>query len=96
MADPGGVLPARAPPPQGSRFFRFDIQNFRNVAALGVGAPPTRLAPPPTGNPGSAAGYVHEEIIYISQVVSISTVVQVAFLRITCSYDLVLKHADFS
>ena len=27
------------PPPHGSRFFRFDIQIFRNVAASGVGAP---------------------------------------------------------
>ena len=34
-------------PPYGSRLFRFDIQNFRNVAASGVHAPPT-------GNPGSA------------------------------------------
>ena len=37
VADPGGVPPARAP--QGSRFFHFDIQIFRNVAASGVGAP---------------------------------------------------------
>ena len=46
-----------APPahPHGSRFFRFDIQIFRNVAASGVGAPPMRLAPP-MGNPGSATG----------------------------------------
>ena len=33
-------------PPSGSRFFHFDIQIFRNVAASGVGAPPTRSAPP--------------------------------------------------
>ena len=54
VADPGGCR-RRAPPPQGSRFFRFDIQNFRNVAASGVGAPPYEVGAPPTGNPGSAA-----------------------------------------
>ena len=43
VADPGGVPPARTP----LRVqILFDIQNFRNVAASGVGAPPTRLAPP--------------------------------------------------
>ena len=43
-------------PPYGSRFFRFDIQIFRNVAASGVGAPPYEVGAPPTGNPGSATG----------------------------------------
>ena len=43
-----------SPPPQGSRFFHFDIQNFWNVTASGVGAPPLRGRHPPTGNPGSA------------------------------------------
>ena len=37
LADLGGVPGAR---PKGSRFFRFDIQNFRNVTALGVHVPP--------------------------------------------------------
>ena len=33
--------------PQGSRFFCFDIQNFRNVIGSGVHAyPPTRCTPP--------------------------------------------------
>ena len=48
LADLGGVPGTRARA-QGSRFFRFDIQNFRNVTALGVGAlPPLReiLDPP--------------------------------------------------
>ena len=49
MADPGGRR--RRVPPYGSRFFRFEIQIFRNVAVSGVGAPPT-------GNPGSATAYV--------------------------------------
>ena len=41
LADLGGR------PPYGSRFFRFDMQNFRNVAASGVhGPPPTRSTPP--------------------------------------------------
>ena len=39
-----GAPPAR--PPYGSRFFWFDIQIFRNVATSGVGAPPSRSAPP--------------------------------------------------
>ena len=38
LADLGGR--ARHTPPYGSRFFRFDTQNFRNVAASGVHAPP--------------------------------------------------------
>ena len=48
VADPGGVPPVRTPlpPPQGSRFFHFDIQNFRNVAASGVGAPLRGWRPP--------------------------------------------------
>ena len=42
-----------------SRFFRFDTQNFRNVAASGSRPPyevhaPLRGPRPPTGNPGSA------------------------------------------
>ena len=50
LADLGGPA-RRTPPPQGSRFFHFDIQNFRNVTALGV---PMRSTPPPMGTPGSA------------------------------------------
>ena len=52
VADQGGA--AGTCPPQGSRFFRFDIQIFRNVAALGVGAP-LRGWRSPMGNPGSVA-----------------------------------------
>ena len=48
-----GVCPAHAPSPKGSRFFRLDIQNFRNVTGLGVDPPPTRSTSPSTGNPGS-------------------------------------------
>ena len=44
MADPGGHC--WHVPPYGSRFFRFDIQIFQNVAASGVGAPPMRSVPP--------------------------------------------------
>ena len=46
VADPGGAAGAR--PPYRSRFFCFDIQIFRNVAASGVGAPPPRGRRPPT------------------------------------------------
>ena len=53
LADLGGVPGAR---PLGSRFFRFDIQNFQNVTASGVHAPPEVHAPP-TGNPGSATDF---------------------------------------
>ena len=35
-----------APPPQGTRFFRFDIQILRNVAASGVHAPLRGPRPP--------------------------------------------------
>ena len=35
--------------PYGSRFFRIDIQNFHNVAALGVHAPLRGSRPPPYG-----------------------------------------------
>ena len=37
VADPGGRR--RRAPPHGSKFFRFDIQIFQNIAASGVGAP---------------------------------------------------------
>ena len=33
-------------PPYGSRFFRFDIQIFWNVAASGVGTPPYEVGAP--------------------------------------------------
>ena len=51
LADQGGR--ARRMPPYGSRFFRFDIQNFRNIPASRVHAS-LRGPRPPTGNPGSA------------------------------------------
>ena len=35
------------PPPYGSRFFCFDMQNFRNVAASGSTAPRTQVHAPP-------------------------------------------------
>ena len=37
-----------ARPPQGSKFFRFDIQNFQNVTALGVHVPPYEVHAPPS------------------------------------------------
>ena len=49
----GGGAPG-ARPPYGSRFFRFDMQNFRNVAASGAHSPPYEVQAPPKGNPGSA------------------------------------------
>ena len=44
VADPGA--PPAPPAPHGSRFFRFDIQIFRNVAASGVDAPLRDWHPP--------------------------------------------------
>ena len=44
LADLGGH--AWHTPPYGSRFFHFDIQNFHNIAASGVHAPPMRSMPP--------------------------------------------------
>ena len=40
---------ARRAPPYGSRFFRFDMQNFRNIAASGVHGPPYEVHAPPYG-----------------------------------------------
>ena len=40
-----GRCPVHAPS-WGSRFFRFDIQNFQNVTASGVHTPPKRSTPP--------------------------------------------------
>ena len=45
VADLGGVPGAR--PPKGSGFFRFYIQNFQNVTASGVQAPPPRARSTP-------------------------------------------------
>ena len=43
----GGAPSTR--PPYGSRFFRFDMQNFRNVAASGVHGPSYEVHAPPYG-----------------------------------------------
>ena len=58
-----GVPGAR---PQGSRFFRFDIQNVRNLTASGVHAPSNEVHAPPMGNPGSATvtGSIQNMIVY--------------------------------
>ena len=40
----GGAPGAR--PPYGSRFFHFDMQNFRNIAASGVHSPPYKVHAP--------------------------------------------------
>ena len=49
LADLGGGAPGARPPPYGSRFFRFDMQNFWNVAASGVHGPPYEVHAPPYG-----------------------------------------------
>ena len=46
-------------PPQGSRFFHFDTQKFRNVTASGVHAPLRGPRSPPAGNPRSATATVN-------------------------------------
>ena len=56
LADLGGGA-SGARPPYGSRFFRFDMQNFRNVAASGVHGPLYEVHAPLTGNPGSATAF---------------------------------------
>ena len=48
LADLGGGAPG-ARPPYGSRFFRFDMQNFWNVATSGVHGPPYEVHAPPYG-----------------------------------------------
>ena len=57
--------------PQGSRFFRFDIQIFWNVTASGVHAP-LRGPRPPTGNPGSATVIAHTHKLGSSLVIQTS------------------------
>ena len=53
VADLGGARPARAPP-YGSKFSQFHAV-FREIWQNHMLAPPPGgLAPPPTGNPGSA------------------------------------------
>ena len=45
----GGSRGCADTPPQGPRLFQFNVQNFRNVSASGVGAPLREiLDPPPT------------------------------------------------
>ena len=65
LADLRGAPGAR--PPYGSRFFRFDMQNFRNVAASGVHGPPYEVHAPPTGNPGSATGLEYQNRLFMIQ-----------------------------
>ena len=55
LADPGGAAGAR--PPKCPDFFVL-TQIFRNVAASGVGAPPT-------GNPGSATVFIHILFVHV-------------------------------
>ena len=69
-----GVRPLRA------RFFRFDIQILRNVAALGVHAPPYEVHAPPTGNPGSATAS------YISMLCSCSAICVFLLHRLKITY----------
>ena len=52
----GGSRGVPSHAPHGSRFFRFDIQHFRNVTASGVHATLRGSCPPLMGNPGSATG----------------------------------------
>ena len=54
LADLGGRARHAPPPPTGPDFFRFDMQNFWNIATSGVHGPPYEVHDPPTGNPGSA------------------------------------------
>ena len=46
LANLGGVPGSRPLPPQGTRLFHFDIQNFRNITASGVNAPPYEVDAP--------------------------------------------------
>ena len=52
VADLGGAHPAR-PPPR-SKIFSISCSFSENLTKSYVGVPPRGLAPPPTGNPGSA------------------------------------------
>ena len=54
VADLGGVPPVCAP--LRPKLFSISCSFSQNLAKLYVGTPPRGLAPPPTGNPGSAPG----------------------------------------
>ena len=61
LADLEGAYPAHAP--QGSRFFRFDIQIFWKLKHLGSPCPPYEVHAPPMGNHGSTTDVytVHQD-----------------------------------
>ena len=56
LADLHWQMPGARPPLLRVQILSFNIQNFQNVTALGVHAPPLRGPRPPTGNSGSATG----------------------------------------
>ena len=54
---------AQRAPPLRPKIFSISCSFSQNLAKSYVGAPPRRLAPPPTGNPGSAPDNVHKSVI---------------------------------
>ena len=59
----GGGTPGKRAPPMGQIFSQFHAV-FRKFLAKSYVAPaPGELAPPPTGNPGSAPGHVNRVIL---------------------------------
>ena len=75
---------ARCPPP-GSRFLRFDIQNFRNITASGVSAPSYEVDGPPTGNPGSATAIACTLLLLACKILRVNSG-QVAAQTMNLSY----------
>ena len=61
VADLGGLHPV-TPPPHGQNFSQFHAVFLQNLAKSYVGTP-GGLASPPTGNPGSAPGFLVEMYI---------------------------------
>ena len=62
VADLGGGAPGARPPLQ-SKIFSISCSFLENLTKSYVGAPPRGLAPPPTGNPGSAPDWFYKATI---------------------------------
>ena len=62
-----GALPARPPPAQNFLNFMHFFGNFGQICMLAP--PPGGLAPPPTGNPGSAPGTGNKNLTNLKEIV---------------------------
>ena len=75
----------RAPPPYGSRFFRFDMQNFWNVAASGVHGPLYEVHAPPYGK-----SWIRHCLLIQSSRISSSAARILKVCRLSCLHSVQL------